>query len=192
MKKFLTVLWLSIASAVLAVGADESVLLWWVNDPDIMYFTAENTVKISDLPFTSYNPDDPESSGAGVRIRYGDDYLMLGVEGFSDRFDTYYMPDEEGGWKAGPAYAYFDNSVDPSALFMIEIGEYRNDQWVVLAASETATREQLQKFITTNTVDDPRYIPWSGGAYSVPEPSSGLLILIGGALLALRRRRRAA
>ena len=30
---------------------------------------------------------------------------------------------------------------------------------------------------------------WKPSGYSVPEPSSGLLMLIGGALLALRRRR---
>ena len=30
---------------------------------------------------------------------------------------------------------------------------------------------------------------WTGGAYATPEPTSGLLLLVGGALLALRRRR---
>lgn len=30
---------------------------------------------------------------------------------------------------------------------------------------------------------------WTGGSYSAPEPTSGLLLLVGGALLALRRRR---
>ncbi|MBR4354845.1 MAG: PEP-CTERM sorting domain-containing protein [Kiritimatiellae bacterium] len=30
---------------------------------------------------------------------------------------------------------------------------------------------------------------WTGGAYAAPEPTSGLLLLVGGALLALRRRR---
>ena len=32
--------------------------------------------------------------------------------------------------------------------------------------------------------------PWSPNAYVVPEPSSGLLLLVGAGLLALRRRRR--
>ena len=91
-----------------------------------------NEIKIKDLPFTTYDPADPEASGTGIRIRYGDDYLELGAQGNSTRFDTYYMPDADGSWTAGPAYAYFDASADASTLFMIEIGEWRNDEWVVL------------------------------------------------------------
>ena len=33
------------------------------------------------------------------------------------------------------------------------------------------------------------YTPWKGGSTDVPEPTSGLLLVLGGAMLALRRRR---
>ena len=33
------------------------------------------------------------------------------------------------------------------------------------------------------------YTPWKGGSGDIPEPTSGLLLLVGGAMLALRRRR---
>ena len=33
--------------------------------------------------------------------------------------------------------------------------------------------------------------PMSGGGFAIPEPTSGMLMLLGGALMALRRRRRA-
>ena len=39
-------------------------------------------------------------------------------------------------------------------------------------------------------IDLNNFQPWSPNAYVVPEPSSGLLALIGAGLLALRRRRR--
>lgn len=47
-------------------------------------------------------------------------------------------------------------------------------------------------YISTTGVEIPNYTATSGfNGASVPEPTSGVLLLIGGALLALRRRRRA-
>ena len=41
-----------------------------------------------------------------------------------------------------------------------------------------------------NPMPSPGATPFSFGAYVVPEPSSGLMMLVGGALLALRRKRK--
>ena len=41
-----------------------------------------------------------------------------------------------------------------------------------------------------NPMPSPGATPFSFGAYVIPEPSSGLMLLVGGALLALRRKRK--
>lgn len=50
--------------------------------------------------------------------------------------------------------------------------------------------------VMNSWVDAPNgFIPWNVGSFTaapIPEPSSGLLLLIGGALVGLRRKRRAA
>ena len=81
--------------------------------------------------------------------------------------------------------------------FMIELGNYDYDTgaWYALAVSDAAS------YTTLKNVDH-QIAEWSVGpsptqtggywipnAYTVPEPTSGLLMLLGGALLALRRRR---
>ena len=95
-------------------------------------------------------------------------------------------------------YSHFVVS-DPSQLsFAIELGNWEGGEWVTLATSGTMSYNDL-----TVTDSDGVHIlqmrdgiglvnfqPWAPTAYSVPEPSSGLLVLIGASLLALRRRRR--
>ena len=85
---------------------------------------------------------------------------------------------------------------DPSSLsFAIELGNYKNGTWTTLATSGSLDYTSLQNSGYT-------YMPsagdlalatltaWAPPAYSVPEPSSGLLMLLGASLLALKRRRR--
>lgn len=58
----------------------------------------------------------------------------------------------------------------------------------VVAYSEYVTYQELyNKFIFDNQISAPPGY-WTGGKYSVPEPTGGLLLLLGAGLLALRRR----
>lgn len=87
-----------------------------------------------------------------------------------------YLPDDPTGWS-----------------FAIELGviDIVDDDlvWTGVASSGYETIASLQPYITANVVDMPGYVPWSPNAYNAPEPASGLLALVGAALLALRRRR---
>ncbi|MGN0848038.1 MAG: PEP-CTERM sorting domain-containing protein [Kiritimatiellia bacterium] len=83
--------------------------------------------------------------------------------------------------------------------FAIELGNWtatsEEASWVTMAESESATYADLKaKYIHSGDLSKPGYVAWNPSQYrttAVPEPSSGLLLLIGGALMALRRRRRA-
>ena len=71
---------------------------------------------------------------------------------------------------------------------------YESGTWSTLAVSEPATYNDLVNAIAPAEGGyTPHYVtPWNPAAYVVPEPSSGLLVLVGAALLALRRRKRRA
>lgn len=95
-------------------------------------------------------------------------------------------------------YAFITDYASAEYSFAIELGSYDSGEWTTLASSASLTYQQLQtgdgvngSYLTTYdaTLPMPQGI-WAPSSYNVPEPSSGLLALIGAGLLALRRRRR--
>ena len=95
------------------------------------------------------------------------------------------------------AYSHFVADDASSLSFAIELGNWENGQWVTLATSGTMSYSNLSVtdadgvhiLQMIDSVDLNNFQPWTPNAYVVPEPSSGLLALIGAGLLALRRRR---
>ena len=91
-----------------------------------------------------------------------------------------------------PLYAAMPD--DPSSLsFAIELGNYNNGTWTTLATSGSLDYTSLKNSGYTYSAGDlalATLTAWAPTAYPVPEPSSGLLALLGAGLLALRRRRR--
>ena len=94
-------------------------------------------------------------------------------------------------------YAFITDYASAEYSFTIELGSYDSGTWTTLATSASLTYQQLQtgdgtggSYLTTYdaTLPTPQGI-WAPQSYNVPEPSSGLLMLIGASLLALRRRR---
>ncbi len=81
----------------------------------------------------------------------------------------------------------------PEYAFVIELGNYENGDWSTLAVSETVSYNDLvtsEAIAQSNGAYNPNYAkPWVASSYVIPEPTSGMLVLVGAALLALRRRR---
>jgi len=81
-----------------------------------------------------------------------------------------------------------------SYSFAIELGTWTgvdDSQWLLAAIGETATYTALTDYIGSE-IQVPTGTAWAPTAYAAPEPSSALLLLIGGSLLALRRKRQLA
>ncbi len=83
-----------------------------------------------------------------------------------------------------------------SYSFFVEMVNYNNGEWETVATGQTMSYTDLVSggYVATGPIDSAtaaanasNFNMGAGGA--VPEPTSGLLLLIGGALLALRRRR---
>ena len=121
--------------------------------------------------------------GYGVDTGNGD----LGVE----------FGDAGGYWGAGvptgnqsPIGAYSAGS--PEFSFIVELGNIdSSDNWTTVATSASATYSSLAANIhQTFDIEPGQAAVWTPGSFqAVPEPSGGLLTLMGVALLALRRRR---
>jgi hypothetical protein len=154
-----------------AYAAEE--VIWWQvpTDPDV----------------TTFHEGVKSASGLGVtdaRIRASDgNYLVIPPP---DQ-ESIEVPMTEGAW-----FALLPSS--PEGLsFMVELGNWESGTWTGIATSQSYTYAQLQSYIIhewSGPGATPAIEPWVAGGYVVPEPSSGLLLLIGGGLLALRRKRR--
>lgn len=74
--------------------------------------------------------------------------------------------------------------------FAVELGTWdaTSGDWVLAAISGTETYGALTDYISQQ-LDLPDATRWTPGAFSAPEPTSGLLTLIGLALLGLKRKK---
>ena len=202
MRKFLSIIVLFAVACCVQVRAGDdmdNVMFWFLQDPEITEIGGSSTVSIADLTGRG-EADGLKANAVRVTARSGDVFHWLQVvnegESGGEWRQSLVIPDGEGDYYAGPAYA---NLVgldlgDANLVFTIEIGNYTGGNWYTLAVSESWNVAQLKEgdHIRSAQMDQYGWHYWTGGSYSVPEPSSGLLILIGAGLLALRRRRRAA
>lgn len=136
---------------------------------------------------------------AGVKDVTSGSYLDYATEDGVVEWPGVWQVDK-GAFAGGGVYGSLGGEVAGHS-FMIEL---YNDTGA-LASSETKTYAELValKAIVESSADRERQSAWTGGAFEergqggtphgapghIPEPTSGLMLLLGTALLALRRKR---
>lgn len=203
-----------VASALLTVGvssaAENDVLYWMVDDTAVVTRTDGTTATISDYLASpdvavsgSYNAARVRVTGGG--IQEGQDVFLDLYDVDSGVVNTGYgsygvlFSDDVGGyWGAGVPTGNQSPSGDYSAgtpeySFIVELGNINSDDysWTTVAKSAAATYSSLGDYIhKTFNLDPGQTAVWTPTQFqAVPEPSGGLLVLVGVAFLALRRRR---
>lgn len=207
------------AAAVLAAAqcarAAESDVLYWMVGEGATVEDAEGTVSSVQDFFATFGPANADSSyAARVRVTGGDissdTFLDIYMPDGSGSFEMWsgdlgvdFGDSGSGYWGAGVPVGNQSPSGDYSAgtpeyAFIVELGNIAWDQddngsWTTLATSAPAKYSELGAYIAkTFDMSPPTAQIWQPMHFTaVPEPSGGLMALLGMAMLALRRRRRA-
>lgn len=108
----------------------------------------------------------------------------------TDGNNKYMISDYDGaaGQKMGPV----DVTNYSSFSFYVELYHYNGSgQWDTLGQGSEMTYTQLKAdgYILNDPLSVTQATVWHGGSYSAPEPTSGLLMLLGVAALGLKRRK---
>ena len=189
----------ALAAAVLLAGAstaEDGVLYWMVDSSaTVAPQNGGEAVSLSDF-FSSF--DTGSEFAARVRVTggdiTGDTFLDLYYgSGFDDGefgvdFDGLSVGAPDGIQAAVPAIY---SAGSPEYTFIVEIGNVTVDSWTTVAQSAASSYASLGASIQPLFDLNPQSVAvWTPTAFTaVPEPSSGLLMAIGLALLALRRGR---
>ena len=210
-----------LASVCLTAGvasAGDDVLYWMVdNNASVTIPDSGASVTIGEFfnNITSYYPWDlnlGEGSAFAARVRVTGGNIQDGQDVFLDLYIPGYGLDEGGGeygvefsevggyWGAGVPTGNQSPSGDfsagtPEYSFIVELGNIdSSDNWTTVATSASAAYSDLGDFIhETFDINPGQIAVWSPTQFSaMPEPSSGLLVTIGLAVLALRRKRKGA
>ncbi len=202
------------SSAVLVAGDD---VLYWMIDANATVTTdphsdPQTTASISDFfaNIKDYYPDlsTGEGSAFAARIRVTGGNIQEGQDVFLDLYIPGYGVDVGGGeygvefsdvggyWGAGVPTGNQSPSGDYSAgtpeyNFIVELGNIdASDNWTTLAQSAAAAYSSLGDYIhETFDINPGQIAVWTPTQFTVPEPSGGLLTIVGFAVLALRRKR---
>lgn len=190
----------ALAATILTTGvasAEDDVLYWMIDDSA----TVEKdgvTSSVSSF-FDSYEAPEGSAFAARVRVTGGniteDTFLNLYIPGYGVDSGEVEFSDVGGHWGAGVPTGNQSPLGDygsPEYSFMIELGNIdSSDNWTTVATSAAATYSSLADYIhQTFDINPGNVATWMPTSFqAVPEPSGGLLTLMGIALLALRRKR---
>jgi hypothetical protein len=167
----------------LSAKATEEQLLWWLVEPDDVvedWYGSPSTVSAIGATDARLRVD----NASGDVIAYLDFYVQEEGSALTERWSGV------DGWEIPvEAFAIVDGYTSAEYSFAVELGNYANGAWVkTLASSDPLPYASIREHIGVwNGIQPELASTWIPSSYSVPEPSSGLLMVIGGALLALRR-----
>ena len=175
-------------------AAEGGEVLWWMVGEDYKSITGTTT----DGSGTTMTAGDLNVTDARVRWQNGSDSGYLTLYGLDSNGKVFHLEDGAGGVEV-PAM-FFGNLSDLAGdltaySFVLELGNWQGGGWVHTSMeSEVASYNDLKTkmHITDWHETTPSYgTPWkpTTGYTVVPEPTSGIMLLVGGALLMLRRRR---
>ena len=194
----------ALTATILAAGvlsAEGSDVLYWMIDD-----TAQVDGESIQTFFDNYEVAEGSAWAARVRVTGGD--IQDGQDVFLDLYIPGYGIDVGGGeygvefsevggyWGAGVPTGNQSPSGDfsagsPEYSFIVELGNIdSSDNWTTVATSAAATYSSLADYIhQTFDMNPSSMAVWTPTSFeAVPEPSSGLLVTIGFAILALRRK----
>ena len=196
------------AAAALTAGvasAGDDVLYWMIDNSA----TVEKDGVTTSVASFFKNYGAPEGSAFAARVRVTGGDIQDGQDVFLDLYIPGSGVDEGGGeygvefsdvggyWGAGVPTGNQSPSGDfsagtPEYSFIVELGNIdSSDNWTTVATSAAATYSSLGDIHETFDINPGQIAVWSPTTFTapVPEPSSGLLMAVGLALLALRRKR---
>ena len=194
MKKFFEKAFLVASMLVASLSceaADGGEVLWWMIGDN--YSSIEGTATDG----TTMTAGELKVTDARVRYEGTDGskgYLKL--YGLDEGGNVYSLDGVAGVGLPAEYFADLSGLSGTSYSFVLELGNWKEGSWVHTSMeSQAASYESLvaNKHISQWHETTPTYgTPWNPttGYTVVPEPSSGLMLLVGGAFLMLRRRRR--
>ena len=205
----------ALAAAILTAdvaSAGENDVLYWMIDGTASVTPWDGGEAMSVGDFFSSHELATEGSAFAARVRVTGGDIQEGQDVFLDLYIPGYGLDvgsgeygvvfsEVGGyWGAGVPTGNQSPSGDYSAgspeySFIVELGNIdSSDNWTTVATSAATAYSDLGAYIhQTFDINPSSMAVWTPTSFTaVPEPSSGLLVTIGFAILALRRKRKGA
>lgn len=198
--------WLTAGSNAFADGQLQ--FLWWqIGDPSSDLAGTLSSFSFEDEDGNSVSSDSTwvsQANAARVRVVETGGYLTTADQSLdTQRLDGYYPFPDDPFTIPNVALADITNFVpgshdSPEYHFVVELGNWNevNGDWTKVADSKDAiTYDYIynEGHLKTFNNGEPVAIgtqSWKPTTYVVPEPSGGLLVLLGAAGLLLRRRRK--